>query len=113
MHEVGIAESIIQIIELEVEKNNASTVLSAKIIVGEFTGVVKESLLFALDIIKKDSSAKDANFIVEVKKTETYCTKCEKMLESNEKNNFWCPICESPLQITGGKELSVEYIDLE
>lgn len=113
MHEVGIAQSILSIIDKEAEKHEASIIYSVKIVIGEFTGVVKESLEFALDIIKKETIAEKADFIIDVRKLITYCPSCNKKIIGKEKNNFLCPECNGILNISEGKELYIDYIDLE
>ncbi len=113
MHEVGIAQSILEIIEKEVKQNNATNVNCVKLIIGEFTGVVKESLEFALDIIKKNTSAENADFIIETVKLKTYCDECDKTFVGKNEARFLCPNCQAILSIVEGKEMRIDYIDVE
>ncbi len=113
MHEVGIAQSILEIVEKEVKKNGASKVNKVKLIVGEFTGVVKEALEFALDIIKKNSLAENAEFLIETVKLKTFCQSCDKTFVGKEEAHFLCPDCNGILGIVEGKELKIDFIDVE
>ena len=113
MHEVGIAQSILEIVENETTKNNASSVKCVKLIVGEFTGVVKEALEFALDIIKQNTIAKNAEFIIEKVRLKTYCQDCDKTFVGKRDANFFCPNCNNILNIVEGKELQIDFIDVE
>jgi len=113
MHEVGVALEIIKIVKLETEKADAEVVKEVKIIIGEFTGIVKESLKFAFDIIKKETIAKNAEFIIEVEKLKTRCTDCNSIYGSKNEANFICPNCGGILNILAGKEMKIEYIDVE
>lgn len=113
MHEVGIALEIIKIVKKETEKADATVVKEVKIIIGEFTGIVKESLDFAFDIIKKETIAKDARFVVEIEKLKTKCCECNNMYGSKNEANFICPNCGGLLEILSGKEMKIEYIDVE
>ncbi len=113
MHEVGIAQSILEIVEKEVKKNGASKVNKVKLIVGEFTGVVKEALEFALDIIKKNSLAENAEFLIETVNLKTFCQNCDKTFVGKEEAHFLCPDCNGILGIVEGKELKIDFIDVE
>jgi len=113
MHEVGIAQSILEIVEKEVNKDGTSNVKRVKLIVGEFTGVVKESLEFALDIIKKNTSAENAEFVIETVKLKTYCQECDKTFIGKDDAHFLCPDCNGILGIVEGKELKIDFIDVE
>jgi len=113
MHEVGIAQGILDIVEKEVKKNSASNVNRVKLIIGEFTGVVKEALEFALDIIKKNTSAHNAEFVIETIKLKTYCQECDNTFVGKEEAHFLCPNCNGILNIVAGKELRIDFIDVE
>ena len=113
MHEVGIAQSILEIVEKEMKKNGASTVNRVRLIIGEFTGIVKEALEFALNIIKKNTSVQNAEFVIETIKLKTYCQKCDQTFVGKEESRFLCPECNGILNIVEGKELQIDYIDVE
>ncbi|MEN8191170.1 MAG: hydrogenase maturation nickel metallochaperone HypA [Bacteroidota bacterium] len=113
MHEVGIAQNILEIIENEVKNNSASTVNRVKLIIGEFTGIVKEALEFALDIIKKNTVAHDAKFEIETIKLKTFCQECDKTFIGQNESYFLCPNCGKTLDIVEGKEMRIDFIDVE
>ena len=113
MHEVSIAQNIIDKIEFEVRTNKASRVKNVKLVIGEFTGIVKEALEFALEIITKNTSAENACFDIETVKLKTYCSQCNKSYSDNGELCFICPVCDSNLKILEGRELLIKYIDVE
>lgn len=113
MHEVSIAENIIEIIEREADKNNSYKILRVKLLLGEFTSIVKDALLFALDILKTDTKANDAFFEIEQIKLKTACFSCGEISEMNNELNFNCAKCNGVMTIIEGKELEIEYIDLD
>ncbi len=113
MHEVGIAQSILEIVEKEAAKNNATVVKKVKLIVGEFTGIVKEALEFALEIVKKNTIAENAEFEIEIVKLKTHCKHCNREFTNNKQAGFLCPECNGILSIVAGKELNIEYIDVD
>ncbi len=113
MHEVGIAQSILEIIEKEVTIDGAANVKRVKLIVGEFTGIAKEALEFALDVVKKNTSAENAEFEIEMVKLKTYCQECNKTFIGKDDAHFICPNCKGILSIIEGKELKIDFIDVE
>ncbi len=113
MHEVGIAQNIIEIIEKEARQNNSGAIKKVKLLIGEFTNVVKEALEFAFEIVKKNSLAENAEFEIEMVKLKTYCAECDTAFNGKEEANFICPHCSGFLEIVEGKEMKIEYIDVE
>lgn len=113
MHEVSIAQNILLIVEKEAEKKKASKIHLVKIILGQFTGVVKEALEFALEVVKKNSIADKAIFKIETISLQTFCPACNKDYDSQNEMIFQCPSCKGNLDIVRGKEMYIDYIDLE
>jgi hypothetical protein len=60
MHEMSIAQSVLDIAFSEMEKRAARRVQKIKIRIGEFSGVVKEALEFAFDVLTPDTPASGA-----------------------------------------------------
>ena len=112
MHEVGIAQNILEVIQKEAEENNSNEIKKVKLLLGEFTGVVREALEFAFDILKKDTLAKDAELEIETKKLKTYCSVCKKNFNHVSEPNFICNQCGNALEIIEGREMEIEYIDI-
>ena len=113
MHEVSIAQNILDIVEREADKNKANKIYSVKIVIGEFTGIVKEALEFALQVVIKNSIANKAEFHIEMVSLKTHCSTCNKTYNNNKEFIFLCPSCDGNLEILNGKELYIDYIDLE
>ena len=113
MHEVAIAKSIIEIAENEARKHGASSIRKIKLRVGEFRGIVKEALEFAFSALRADTMAAGAELEVETIKLQVECRNCGPLECELNDFNLLCLQCGSALTITTGKELSVEYLDLE
>ena len=113
MHEVSIAQNILDIVEKEAEKQKASKIHLVKIILGQFTGVVKEALEFALLTVKKNSIANDTHFQIDTVPLKTHCSDCKNDYSNQQEIIFTCPSCNGNLEIISGKEMYIDYIDLE
>ncbi|MBL0156105.1 MAG: hydrogenase maturation nickel metallochaperone HypA [Bryobacterales bacterium] len=55
MHEMGIAQSVIDMATREAQLKNARAVLRVSLTIGEFSGVDTESLTFCFECLKQDT----------------------------------------------------------
>ena len=113
MHELGIAESILEIVRRYVPGGRASAVKNIRLRVGPFAGVVPDSLKFCFDALSGDADMTNAVLQIEQTPLTASCRECGN--ESEVKNfQFLCPACGSGnLEIISGKELEVIEIELE
>ena len=113
MHEVSIVRSVIDIAESEARKLGASNIRKIKLKVGEFRGVVKEALEFSFAALKKDTLASEAELEVETVRLSVECGDCGPVDCPLNDFNLLCPRCGALLTIVTGREMQVEYIDLD
>lgn len=113
MHEMSIAQSVLDIAFGEMEKNAASSIRKIKISIGQFSGVVKEALEFAFDVLKPETAAAAAEIEIEVTEVKAECPICGPAECSLNDLNLFCPNCNRVLKITTGREMTVDYLDLE
>ena len=113
MHEMSIAQSVLDIAFGEMEKNALTRVRAIKISIGEFSGVVKEALEFAFDVLKNDTPAAGADVAIEVLPMTANCTECGPAVCRLNDLNLFCPRCGRAVTITAGREMRVDYLDLE
>ena len=113
MHEMAIAQSVFEIAFGEAEKHAAAKIRKIKLSIGEFSGVVKDALDFAFDVLKAGTPAADAEIEIEVIKLRANCGKCGETECRLNDLKFTCTNCGSQLRITAGKEMRVDYIDLD
>ena len=66
MHEMSIAQSVLDIAVREMDERGAKSIREIKISIGEFSGVVKEALDFAFDVLKPGTPAVLAEVEIEV-----------------------------------------------
>jgi hydrogenase nickel incorporation protein HypA/HybF len=113
MHEMSIAQSVLDIAFGEMEKNAYSRVRKIKISIGEFSGVVKEALEFAFDVVKLQTPAEAAEVEIEVQPMAVECSECGSFKCSLSDLNLFCPECGRTMKITAGREMTVDYLDLD
>lgn len=113
MHEMSIAEGILDIALDYGGKNGGGRIAEIGLIIGEMSGVVEDSLRFGFEIIAKDTPAEGA--VLKIKRLPLLgrCTKCGREFHV-EHYDFWCPECkDGVLEIISGREMQVEYLEVE
>jgi hydrogenase nickel incorporation protein HypA/HybF len=113
MHEMAIAQSILDIAFGEMEKHAARRVQRIKVSIGEFSGVVKDALEFAFLVLTPSTPAKGASIDIEVIPLSAKCAKCGPVECKLNDLKLLCPTCDAPLAIETGREMRVDYIDLD
>jgi hydrogenase nickel incorporation protein HypA/HybF len=112
MHELSIAEGIIDLAVEEAKKRNSPAVATIKMRLGEFTGVVREALEFGFEIARRGTLAEKAALEIEVVLLKTRCPKCELVDRPVDDFRVLCAACGSPVEIISGREMQVEYLEL-
>jgi hydrogenase nickel incorporation protein HypA/HybF len=112
MHELGIAENILDIVRRNVPGDRASAVGNIRIRVGPFAGVVPDSLKFCFAALSADTGMTNAALRIEQTRLTASCRDCGN--ESEVKNFvFLCSACGGGnLEIISGKELEVIEIEI-
>jgi hydrogenase nickel incorporation protein HypA/HybF len=113
MHEMSIAEGILQLIEETARKEQAQRVTLVVLEMGQLASVEVESLRFCFDAVVCDSVAAGARLeIIEIP-GQGWCLDCNQSVPLSEKLSG-CPLCGSfRLQVTGGTEMRVMELEVE
>ncbi len=113
MHEMALAEGILDIVISYADKNKADKVTEISVLVGEMTGVVPESLIFCFTSLAKGTKAEGAKLNLKDVPLIAKCMDCG--LETKiERYNFTCPKCGSlRMEIISGRELRVESLEAD
>ena len=107
MHELSIALSIIELVEGEARKANASSISKVEVEIGTMAGVETEALLFAWESAVMGTMAQMAPLEIHSIEAEANCLECGKDFLA-EHFFVQCPHCSSfRYNITKGKELRV------
>ena len=113
MHELAIAQGILDIALSTAGRHNAASVLGVKVIVGELTGTVTEALEFGFAALAKGTIAENACLSITLIPLTAHCRDCGS--QSNiDKYCFACGNCGShAVEIITGRELKVESVEVE
>jgi len=112
MHELGIAENILDIVRRNVPEDRASEVGNIRLRVGPFSGVVPDSLKFCFEVLSADAGMANAVLRIEQTQLAASCRDCGNESEVKE-FTFLCPACGGGnLEIISGKELEIVDIEL-
>jgi hydrogenase nickel incorporation protein HypA/HybF len=112
MHEMSIALNIIKIAEEELERANGKGIDNIRISVGKLSGVVVESLKFALDAAGNDGPLANSKIIIEEVPAKMQCLSCDHEFEA-EDYYITCPNCNAyKLKALSGKELLVKSLTI-
>ena len=113
MHEMSLAEGILKIALEYAEENEAKKVEEIGLLIGEMSGVVVDSLDFGFKMLAKDTIAEGAKLVVKEIPLIGRCTKCGEEMHVDH-YDFWCKKCgDGVLEIISGREMQVEYLEVE
>jgi hydrogenase nickel incorporation protein HypA/HybF len=113
MHEMSLAESVLQIIEDAARQQGFTCVRAVWLEIGQLACVEQESLRFSFDAVMRDSIADQARLEITETAGQGRCAKCS--LEMPVPALYAaCPNCGSyEIQVTGGDEMRVKELEVE
>lgn len=110
MHEISLAEGVLQIIEEHSKTDGFSRVTAVWLEVGALAGVEPDALRFCFEAVSRDSLAQGARLeIVEVP-GGGWCAQCADTVAMQELCSV-CPRCGSRLQPRAGREMRVKELE--
>lgn len=113
MHELSIAQNILDVVKQNVPEDELDKVRSIKLRIGEFAGIVVDSLEFCFEAVTADTSLEKAKLHIDNVSVKGKCKTCKKSFDIKE-NMFKCPYCESlNVEMSSGAELQIVEFELE
>ncbi len=117
MHEMSIAQSILDIVQQEMDKNNLTKLIRVKVKFGRLTNTVPEALETGFMALTVQTPLESAVFELEEIPARFRCFKCAREFSPEETNRILvpCPACGEELghTVLAGKELFIDYIEAE
>ena len=112
MHEMSLAEGIVQIVESTARANAANAVRAVWLELGALSHVEQEALRFSFDVVKRGTVAADARLEVVTTPGRAWCMPCGVAVDLARLGDP-CPACGSyQLQVTQGEEMRVKDIEI-
>ncbi len=113
MHELSIAQGILDIIQDEAGKNSIEHVSAVRLKLGKLTAVEPSSLSFCFGLITKGTLAEGARLEIESVPITGRCAQCGRdfTLEDPFCN---CPVCQGfKIDILTGREFYISEIETD
>ena len=112
MHELSIAQNILDIVQEHLTPEDRHQVRTVKLKIGELAGVVPESLEFCFAAITTNTAFAGAKLEIERIPLRARCSACRTEFAVRE-FAFACPACgATKVDIIAGRELQVTSIDV-
>ncbi|NWF76874.1 MAG: hydrogenase maturation nickel metallochaperone HypA [Nitrospirae bacterium] len=113
MHEVSIAQGLLDIAIEHCKKGGYQRIESISVKIGKASGVVPDSLLFAFETLKIGTIAEKASLTINEIKVSGYCKNCECRFSVEEAYVLECQKCGSTqLVIETGRELNIDEMEV-
>lgn len=113
MHELGLTQSLIDLVEREAEKQGFRKTLEIRMRLGEYSDVIPEYILELFPHAAKGTAAEGAQLLFERVPARFHCPDCgyEGPVERRAAS---CPQCGGvALKMTAGREFFVESLKVE
>lgn len=113
MHEMSIAEGIIQVLEEQAKAQNYQRVKTVWLEIGPLAMIETDALTFCFDAVTRGSLAEGAKLNIINIEGEAFCLQCLKTVAVQKRYDA-CPECGSyQLQITQGDEMRIKELEVE
>jgi hydrogenase nickel incorporation protein HypA/HybF len=113
MHELSIAQSLIELACEAAEREGAARVVKLSVRIGALSGVVKEALVFSFDLAAEDTACGGAVLAIEDVPLTVMCPRCHSPQTLPRIYQFSCPACGTPTpEVLTGRELDLVSIEV-
>jgi len=120
MHELSMAQAIVDTVLDAAQKNEAQDVLEVTIEIGQITMLNPEQLKFLLNVLVEGTLMEGAQIIIEEIPVEIECQACDFKGQANTGGSdhyltiVLCPECGArDVEVTKGRECNVKNIRIE
>jgi hydrogenase nickel incorporation protein HypA/HybF len=113
MHEMSLAEGVLQLVEDTARRENAARVKTVVLEIGRLSSVEPEALAFCFEAVTHGGIAQGAALEIVPVAGAGWCMVCSATVPMEE---LWgaCPTCGShQVQPTAGTEMRVKEIEIE
>lgn len=113
MHEMSLAEGVLQLVEDTARRESANRVKLVVLEIGRLSSVEPEALKFCFEAVTHGSIAQGAALEILATPGAGWCMQCAETVPMTELYGA-CPNCGShQVQPTGGTEMRVKEIEIE
>jgi hydrogenase nickel incorporation protein HypA/HybF len=113
MHEMGIANSVLDAVRAEAERYPGSHIYKVGVRIGELSGVAPDSLSFSFESLVIGTEMEPLALEIEYCSVRYECRKCGHSFPAGTEE-LPCPTCNSTDSfLAGGDELDIVYLEVE
>lgn len=113
MHELSLAESLIEQVERAVEAAGAGRVTALHLQIGRLSGVDADALRFGFDVAARGTRLDGATLAITMLPVVIYCPSCQAEVELPDLQPFRCPRCGTPsADVRQGREMTIETVEV-
>ena len=112
MHELSIAQSLVESIRAEAAVHHAARVTRVGVRVGELSGVEPDALTFSFDVIVRGTELEQTTLDIERMQLRHRCERCARDFAVID-YVLVCPDCGASTRTISGDELQMTYLELE
>lgn len=112
MHELGIAQALVEQVEQVRAGHDGSSVLSVGLRIGSWRLVVNDSLEFYYGVLTRGTPLEGSRLEIETVEATSRCSRCEQVFTA-EAPLLVCPACGGPGgELLTGQELNLVSVEL-
>lgn len=112
MHEMALAEGVLQLIEDAAREQSFTRVTAVWLEIGQLAGVDVEAMKFCFDAVTRGSLAEGAMLEIVHTPGSGWCLQCSQSVPLSEVYGV-CPLCgQYQVQVTGGTEMRVKELEV-
>jgi hydrogenase nickel incorporation protein HypA/HybF len=113
MHELSVAQGLLEIIEQEARPYPGARVTRVLVRIGKLSAVVPDALRFAFEAITRGGIAEGALLEIEEVPLRIRCRQCAEEFAVDDPFML-CPRCEGiDVEMVSGRELEIQSMEIE
>ena len=113
MHELSIAESLIELVCEHARREGATRIRAIDLRLGELSGF-RRALYFCFEAVARGTACEGARLTIEEVPLTLHCGHCDAVVRPRARYSFRCPTCGMPTsEVVTGREMQVVSIELE
>jgi len=113
MHEMALAEEVLQIVQGAAQREGFRRVLALWLDIGQLSSVEPDAMRFCFDAVARDSVAAGARLEIATTAGAAWCIECSERVALAELGAA-CPRCGGhQLRVSDGAEMRVKELEVE
>ncbi|WP_372846307.1 hydrogenase maturation nickel metallochaperone HypA [Pontiella sp.] len=113
MHELSLAQGLVEQLEATAAKENATRVVGLQVVIGSYCGVERDAFEFAFPFAAEGTVCEGAELRIEELPVSVRCRRCNA-ISHPAPILLVCGACgANDVELTGGREFLIRSVELE